>query len=92
MKMRDVFIKLKIGMVFRDDIELFEVFSVLRDKGVYVRLFPAPRRLVPACTLLLLIQSEDSQRVFQILKDLRREPVKVLELEDDIISLHFKED
>ncbi|HEW91649.1 MAG TPA: hypothetical protein ENF81_03810 [Thermotogaceae bacterium] len=89
--MRDVFLKLRVGMVFRDDIELFEVFSALRDEGIYVRLFPSPKRLAPACTLLLLIQSEDSPRVFQILRELRREPIKILELDDDVISLHFRE-
>jgi len=88
--MRNTFLKLRIGMVFRDDVELFEVFSALRDEGIYARLFPSPVRLAPACTLLLLIQSEDSDRVFSILRELRREPIKVLKLDDDVISLHLK--
>lgn len=88
--MKNTFLRLRIGMVFRDDIELFEVFSVLRDEGIYARLFPSPTRLAPACSLLLLIQPEDSDRVLNILRVLRKEPIRILKLDDDIISLHFE--
>ena len=74
------YLEIRYALIFRDDFELLRAFSKLKDSGMEVSLFPSPGRLFPACSLLLIIELEDTERSIEILKMEGIEPIRVVKL------------
>ena len=74
------YLEMRYALIFRDDFELLRAFSKLRDSGMEVSLFPSPGRIFPACSLLLIIEMEDTEKSVEILKMEGIEPVRVVKL------------